>query len=149
MEIVISICLIVCILFMLISLFSGVVALFQHKKNELIIFLRDYKKLRFMYIYIALFALNLAGRLFDEQAFTFGGLLKALKSTVEGAVLKFDFATFEGLYNFSQVWKIVIYLLVILVFINTILVVCSLFYIQAWKFTKLVSVKLEDHADII
>ncbi len=149
MEIIISICLFVCILFMLISLFSGVVALFQHKKNELIIFLRDYKKLRFMYIYIALFALNLAGRLFDEQAFTFGGLLKALKSTVEGAVLKFDFATFEGLYNSSQVWKIVIYLLVILVFINTILVVCSLFYIQAWKFTKLVSVKFKKENVVI
>ena len=149
MEIIISICLIVCILFMLISLFSGVIALFQHKKNELIIFLRDYKKLRFMYIYIALFALNLAGRLFDDKAFTFGGLLKALKSTVEGAVLKFDFATFEGLYNSSQVWKVVIYALVILVFINTVLVVCSLFYIQAWKFTKLVSVKFKKENVIV
>lgn len=150
------ICLMICILFISIFVISGVSAILKHKNNDLIIFLRDYKKLRFMYIYIALFAMHLANvfecverHVNNIEKFEFAGLLQALKSTVEGAVLKFDYSHFSLIYENYEVWKWIIYVLFVLVFINAILVVCSLFYIQAWKFIKLVSVKFKKENVVI
>ena len=144
MDIFVLLSLIIASFFAIISLTIMVVNIVKVKGFEKLLAIRDYKKWKFIYIYIALFFMNLAAFGYDGGWLVLSDVLETFKQTVEGAVLKFDYNAIKSIYENVVYYRVLFIIIAGLVFLNTVLVAVSLFYIQVWKFVRLSSMKKKE-----
>lgn len=144
MDFFVILSLILASLFSIVGLLTIVINIVKIKGFEKLLYIRDYKKWKFIYIYIALFFMNLAAAGYSEGWFVVRDILSTFKQTVESAVLKFDYNHIKDLFEASLYCRILFISIYCLLFINTVLFAASLFYIQIWKSIRLSSMRKKE-----
>ena len=144
MDIFVLLSLIIASIFALVSIVIIIFNLIRIKGFDKLLYIRDYKKTKFIYIYISLFFANLAAVGYDEGWHIISDVLGTFKLTVESAVLKFDYKYIKLIFEDYLYCRVLFIFIYSMVFLNTVLVAVSLFYIQVWKYIRLKEMKKKD-----
>lgn len=116
---------------------------------SLLKFLGNYKKGRFVLIYIAVFLVQLANQLFLDKTITFEGAASLLKETIESIVLKMDFGHIEAFMQSSDLYKYSVVFVYSVVLINVVLFIVSLCLPTILRFCKSCATALKKNNIII
>ncbi len=106
-------------------LVSVVLKIIRLSRQDRILYIKGYKKSKFVYVYLITIPLVMLGYLFNGVVW-YQSIFLSIKSVVNFALLQFDFAPMQSLIAYSVIYEIAVYYSFILICLNTVLFAFSI-----------------------
>ncbi len=139
---------IACLMLMITSMLTVIVKLINKGRADRITYIRGFRKGQGALIYFFAIPLYWIGYIYAGQS-VLSGLFSAIRKSVELIVLRYDITPIQELVNDNALYRFTIYLCFILVCINAILFLLSLFDQYIWNHFKKCQFKYSNREKII